>query len=291
MSRLWANDFDRTESYVDQYPKVPWIFLHPVAHWLGDKAGKKRTSTIRKRVTRLLDRAYPSTPVFVIYNLPNRDVGQYSKGGAKSISFYLEYVEDIAIAIDISSPILIFEPDGLPHANEMEPDEKASRLAVMQTAVRLLTGKSKARVYIDVGHSNWLSPKEAADLYNSVCNKRCQGFSVNVSNFRTTEESVTWAKEVSRLSKYRPSFVIDTSRNGNGPYGNEWCNPPGRGLGHFPTENTGIPKCDAFLWIKIPGESDGKRNGGKSAGTFCPKYATELIENSPNYYKKKLEST
>jgi endoglucanase len=61
-------------------------------------------------------------------------------------------------------------------------------------------------------------------------------------------------------------FVIDTSRNGQGPWippphpagdPQDWCNPPGRGLGLRPTADTGQPLIDAYLWIKIPGESDG----------------------------------
>jgi endoglucanase len=82
-------------------------------------------------------------------------------------------------------------------------------------------------------------------------------------------------------------FVIDTSRNGEGPnpmtggpdadmpdylaapfdqpgsvistlQAGNWCNPPGSGLGLAPTANTGVPLVDAYLWVKIPGESDGE---------------------------------
>jgi len=82
-------------------------------------------------------------------------------------------------------------------------------------------------------------------------------------------------------------FVIDTSRNGDGPnpmtggadsdmvnyeaapfdqsagtisslQSGNWCNPPGSGLGLDPTANTGVPLVDAYLWVKIPGESDGE---------------------------------
>ena len=73
-------------------------------------------------------------------------------------------------------------------------------------------------------------------------------------------------------------FVIDTSRNGQGPfhaasYANPpynqptsvittlnnggWCNPPARGLGAPPTANTGVTLLDAYLWVKTPGQSDG----------------------------------
>jgi endoglucanase len=84
-----------------------------------------------------------------------------------------------------------------------------------------------------------------------------------------------------KLCEHRPNdyFVIDTSRNGNGPHGNQWCNPPGRAVGEVPTCDTGEEQCDAFLWIKIPGESDGKLNNGPRAGKFWGEMAEELVKN------------
>jgi endoglucanase len=71
-------------------------------------------------------------------------------------------------------------------------------------------------------------------------------------------------------------FVIDTSRNGQGPWTppagvtwpdpQTWCNPPDRGLGIRPTTNTGNPLADAFLWIKTPGQSDGPCDRGTGTG-------------------------
>jgi endoglucanase len=86
-------------------------------------------------------------------------------------------------------------------------------------------------------------------------------------------------------------FVIDTSRNGRGPLnvtpygaapynqpagvlgalnGGNWCNPPGAGLGLRPTANTGVALVAAYLWIKVPGESDGSCDiaGGARAWDF-----------------------
>ncbi|MFI1839917.1 glycoside hydrolase family 6 protein [Streptomyces olivaceoviridis] len=98
-------------------------------------------------------------------------------------------------------------------------------------------------------------------------------------------------------------FVIDTSRNGLGAWTPEpgkytgdpevWCNAPGRGLGPRPTADTGVPLVDAYLWIKIPGESDGSctcNTGGTidpeygvvdpPAGTWWPDQAHALARNA-----------
>jgi endoglucanase len=73
-------------------------------------------------------------------------------------------------------------------------------------------------------------------------------------------------------------FVIDTSRNGQGPWTptpeqatafpdpQTWCNPPNRGLGTRPTADTDNPLVDAYLWIKVPGESDGQCSRGLGTG-------------------------
>jgi endoglucanase len=226
-----------------------------------------------------MERASPGLPVFVVYNLPQRDLGHYSKGGAVSETNYLEFIQAVAEAIGNSSPIIIFEPDALPHSLAMSEFESTARFDSMRTALNILTTKSQALVYVDIGHSNWLDTETAGKLLNKVYVDNLRGFSVNVSNFRTTKESMRWALRVSETAIAK-NFVIDTSRNGHGPYGNDWCNPPARALGHPPTTDTGNELCDAFLWIKIPGESDGKCNGGPRAGRFWPEYARELVTNT-----------
>ena len=99
-------------------------------------------------------------------------------------------------------------------------------------------------------------------------------------------------------------FVIDTSRNGQGPWTPTtsypdpmtWCNPPDRGLGVRPTANTGNNLLDAYLWIKIPGESDGECTRGLGpagstvdpewglidppAGAWFPEMALDLVHNA-----------
>jgi len=77
-------------------------------------------------------------------------------------------------------------------------------------------------------------------------------------------------------------FVIDTGRNGQGawtpgplatyPDPQVWCNAPGRGVGFLPSVDTGHPLVAAYLWVKIPGESDGSCNRGVAGATVDPEW-------------------
>jgi len=270
---FFINNFDRISNYRLEHPAVGKIFEYPVSIWYGVQDG--RVTYPERSIKRLLKRSVPNLPVFVIYNLPGRDMGQHSRGGVGTGAGYLEFIESFCRGISDHRPIVIYEPDALPHLGD-SPTEK---LELMKESLKLLTEKTHALVYIDIGHSNWLSVEQADKLLSAVSNPKIRGFALNTSNYRSTKESMDFGLQVCEL---RPNdyFVIDTSRNGNGPFGNEWCNPPGRSLGNLPTCCTGNNKCDAFLWIKVPGESDGKCNGGPRAGHFWPEMAEKLISAS-----------
>ena len=270
--------YDRAGKHAKQYPQSSRIFDYPISYWYGERKGKKIKDLI-KRVNRLMKRCDPDLPVIVIYNLPDRDIGQHSMGGSDCHREYFDFVEEIALGIGTAEPIVIFEPDAIPHSTIMEPKQAQQRLETMRGALVLLNQLCNARVYVDVGHSNWLDPVHAAKLLNTVATPEIAGFSVNVSNFRSTPESIVWANQVAEHTPHK-HYVIDTSRNGSGPWGSEWCNPPGRSLGTPATTDTGEDLCDAFLWIKVPGESDGACHGGPRAGRFWPEYASKLVENT-----------
>ena len=276
---FWINDFDRIKNYREKYPLASTIFEYPQAFWYGDNP-KKPKKWMEKSIQRLLKRAAPQLPVFVMYNIPNRDVGQYSKGGAKTRERYIDFVERFAKGIGDTEAIIIYEPDALPHSTLLDKEEQEWRLELMKESLNILTNNCNGIIYVDVGHSNWLSPEVVSDLLNRVSNPKIRGFSVNSCNYRSTKECVKWARKICSIRK-NDYYVIDTSRNGQGPLDDEWCNPPQRGLGEPPTTNVQHMKCDAYLWIKIPGESDGKCNGGPKAGKFWGEQAEELVK-----YKK-----
>lgn len=274
---FWVNDFDRIKNYKEKYPLASKIFEYPQSFWYGDNP-KKPKKHMEKSIRRLLNRAHPQLPIFVIYNIPNRDVGQYSKGGAKTREGYIDFIHRFAKGIGEDSPIIIYEPDALPHSTLFSEEDQEWRLDLMKESLEILTENCNGIIYVDVGHSAWLSPEVVSDLLDRVSNPKVRGYSVNSCNYRETKECLKWGRKICKL---RPNdfFVVDTSRNGNGPINNEWCNPHDRALGEFPSTNTSFQKCDAYLWIKIPGESDGKCNGGPKAGKFWPTSAEKLVIN------------
>jgi endoglucanase len=126
-----------------------------------------------------------------------------------------------------------------------------------------------------------------------------QGIAVNVASFHSTADETRYGDSMlAALSKVGipgKHAVIDTSRNGVGPIASgtnpngapDWCNPPGRAVGKRPTTSTGDNRVDAWLWIKPPGESDGKCHPGDPSGWF-QSYALDITQRAIN---KKIIST
>ncbi len=106
-----------------------------------------------------------------------------------------------------------------------------------------------------------------------------QYYPATPGDFSTWDLSTQWYAANLGTAVATTHFMIDTSRNGQGPNnmsayaaapynqpasavstlaGGNWCNPPGSGLGLAPTAKTGVPLLDAELWVKTPGESDGQ---------------------------------
>ena len=222
-------------------------------------------------------------PVMVLYDIPYRDCGQYSTGGADA-SGYESEVNDFAAAIGSRRAAVILEPDALSLTSCLSADQLAQRFQLLSYAVARFKQSPSTAVYLDIGHPDWLTPQEAADNLAKADVAGADGFSLNVSNFYTDQQNIDYAGQIASALEaqygiYGKHAVIDRSRNGNGSDG-QWCNPPGMALGYLPTTNTGTPLVDAFLWIKEPGGSDGTCNGGPSAGTFWPQYALGLAQNA-----------
>jgi endoglucanase len=136
-----------------------------------------------------------------------------------------------------------------------------------------------------VDYGTWISDciaivtDSSNPLFNNPSACASQYFPATQSDFSTWGLTTQWYAQNMDGAVASTHFVIDTSRNGDGPANmakyaaapfdqpasvigalssGSWCNPPGSGLGLRPTARTGVPLLDAYLWVKTPGQSDGQ---------------------------------
>ena len=243
------------------------------------------TTTIKNRIAEA--RKEGATMVFAQYGIPNRDNGGGSGGGAKSLAQYKAWVTANAKAIGDYPSVIVVEPDGLHLGLDAE---------CVKAAVQIYRQHCpNAKIYVDAGHSRWKKPAETAKLLMSGGIEQADGFALNVSAFQWTADNLAYGDQViAELKKLNPrlsdkQFVIDTSRNGNGPGVDErgkstWGDPIRAANGGpimngpKPTTATGHPNCAAFLWVKGPGHGD---NRIRKAGSFGGEAWVKHHPNAP----------
>ncbi len=262
----------RTSRPVDAL-QMDKIAAQPEAVWLGgwNQNVANDAANVMKAAA-----AQNTTPIFVAYNIPNRDCGGYSSGGGTPDG-YRSWIRSMAQGIGGRSALVVLEPDSLALTSCLSSSDLNTRYSLLSDAVNVLKNAG-ARVYLDAGHPGWISPGDMAGRLRSAGLAQADGFALNVSNFTDTAENISYGTQISQAAGGK-HFIVDTSRNGLGSNG-EWCNPSGRALGSRPTLNTGSSLADAFLWIKAPGESDGWCNGGPSAGAWWADYALGLAQRA-----------
>ncbi|MEU0074341.1 glycoside hydrolase family 6 protein [Streptomyces sp. NPDC006332] len=250
----------------------------PAALWFADFTPSTITSRVRAVTSG--GAAQGRVPVVVAYTIPGRDCGGASEGGAPDLDAYDAWIDAFAAGLGSGEVVVILEPDSVAQADCLSAGERSRRFASLARAGRVLKAANpRARVYYDAGHSGWNpAAKQAGWLRQAGAASAASSDGVfsNVSNFHRTSDEIAYDRRVLDALGGPAGLgaVIDTSRNGNGaPADGEWCDPPGRGIGRAPTLSTGEDRIDAFLWVKLPGESDGCKG---SPGTFSPSYAYEL---------------
>ncbi len=291
-----GSPFSGREFYSDPYSlaaqnsnrgsEIQLIASQPAGKWFGDW-----NSDIFSDVSKFCSRAassrdsrgQPKIPILVAYNIPNRDCGGYSSGGVSSADSYRDWITRFASGIGNREALVILEPDALPHTTGQCSSLRSSRLALIRSSLAIFRSTApNARVYLDIGHPQWLSTGVAAQLLQSAGVSEAAGFSINVANYVPTSECLRFGSAIAK--QIGKSFVVDTSRNGKGPMNGGYCNLPGKAIGERSTGDTGNNYADAFVWVKLPGESDGNCNGAMpQAGQFFPSYAKELVQNAKQF--------
>jgi endoglucanase len=216
------------------------MILTPQAVWLNGGTPDE----VRQHVSRTMRdaAAAQALPVFVAYNVPFRDCGHYSAGGARDSADYAAWIDGVAAGLGDGHAVVLLEPDGLgfiPYERDgddeaCQPDlegtgltresASAARYAQLAGAVARLERQPALSVYLDGTHSAWLEDREIARRLVKAGVQRAQGFFVNLSNYQSTTDSIDYGTRVceciaSALGTPEPTahFVIDTSRNGRGP--------------------------------------------------------------------------
>jgi endoglucanase len=252
------------------------IATQPQAAWFGDWSGDVR-SAVSAYVSAAA--AAGGVPQLVAYDIPERDCGSYSSGGATSADAYRTWIRAVAAGIGARPAIVVLEPDALAGIGCLSVADQQTRYALLADAVRVLAANPTTYVYLDAGHDAWQPVSTMAQRLQQAGVADAQGFALNVSNFRAQSGLVSYGQAIASALGVA-HFVIDTSRNGLGPAPDgSWCNPPGRALGARPGSPSDF-RLDWDLWVKRPGESDGPCNGGPAAGVFWPDYALGLAQRA-----------
>lgn len=246
-------------------PKAVWL-----GEWYDDPTAAVKT--YRRRAAA----EDGAIPIFVVYDIPHRDCGGFSAGGAASAAEYRAYIDKVAVGLRGGTSVAILEPDALAGIDCLTAQQRDERMALLRYAVKTLSGAG-AKVYVDAGNATWHPVSVMARRLKKVQVGKARGFSLNVANYHSVSDNLRYGDVIAR--QLGSHYVVDTSRNGTGDH-DEWCNDRRAAVGPQFTTATGSQYADAFIWVISPGGSDGPCHGGPEAGIFWPAYALELAHHA-----------
>jgi endoglucanase len=284
-SSLWVNPASHARTTADAWratrpadaAQMEKLAAQPQARWFGNWNTSIQADV--DAATTLMARS-GTMPVFVAYNIPQRDCGGLSGNNAMTADGYRAWIAAFANGIGARKAAVILEPDALAGMDCLTSADQQLRVELLSYAVQTLHAKGSIAVYLDGGNPYWHSASTMASRLTSAGIALAQGFSLNVSNFFNTSDNVSYGNQIAQLTGGK-HFIVDTGRNGLGATADkQWCNPDGRSLGERPTTQTGLAYVDAYLWIKTPGESDGACSGAPGAGAWMPEYALGLAQRA-----------
>ncbi len=162
----------------------------PQAVWLTGGTASQVSATIETTLREA--RIERAVPVMVLYNIPGRDCGSYSAGGAENTADYEAWIDAVAEAIGSREVIIVLEPDSLADlpsdcgynpSQVNVPQATADRFTQINYAITKLETGEKTLVYIDAGNSHWQAVPTIAIRLVQAGIQSAQGFFTNVSNF------------------------------------------------------------------------------------------------------------
>lgn len=250
--------------------RIDALVEQPIAEWLLNDSNET-FRTLQETLNR--SEADHTVPVFVAYDIPNRDLGGHSAGGEADAQAYSEWIERVSETIAGNDAIVILEPDAVAQLPDMNDVAARERVTILADALDTFQANQNTAVYLDIGNSAWLTPEEVAEYMKHIADQAesdIQGVSLNVSNFRPEHETRQYALAVQKAYGQQLYIMIDNSRNGAAAAmkPKDWCNPAEQRLGS--ADHTYDPTSPVEVtFIKAPGESDGKcGTSSLGAGAF-----------------------
>lgn len=237
----------------------------PTALWLDNIAALEKVPTWLEDAERDgKENGAPVVPVFVVYNLPNRDCAAKSSNGELKIEedgerrYREDYIDRLAALFQAhpeQPAVAIIEPDSLPNlVSNLGVERCAVSAQVYKHSVAYAIAKLSlphVSLYLDAAHGGWLgweaNRRRTVAIFKEVLDmaggpERIRGFATNVSNVNpltgtdnnrlestnpTPNEHLyvsAFAETLAQAGIHNMGFIIDTSRNGRSGIRTVWGN-------------------------------------------------------------------
>lgn len=288
VSGYFVNPHSQVQNYINANPndpniaKLQKVASQPTAIWLTGGTPDEVETQIRD----VIATAAGKQVTFVIYNIPHRDNGGQSAGGAADEASYYAWLGRIDAVLDsLGNPkvTLIMEPDAIGFAVQQNDYKRTEWVSV---GVQILTQHISRTVYLDV--AMWADLSSTAGILAGVDNmakriffmktsqglKNVTGFALNTSGYNIDSVCHTFGEVLVRAAGWG-KYIVDTSRNGAVTQAGVWENAPGWKIGALPHTQMLTSTFDGNWWVKLPGESDGADNGAPQAGQL---YYQQLVD-------------
>lgn len=316
---LWVNPSAQSMIAAAEY-RAKTDKVSKIRAWVYEQIAKVATavwctsSTGESFVASVLAKSPDQVKVLCIYNVPFRDSGGDSGGGAADVTAYQRWTDAIARAIAAfmgAHPdgvvMVMVEPDGLAMMidDNYSVVDAAVRIECIRYAVRAYKAAG-ARVYIDGGDSGWFYGREdeMADALRDAAVLESDGIVTNVSHFRTTATSYAYLETLfGHLGSSTLRGYVDSCRNGAGPKPSRpghsskagWCNPHDVAFGQPSTLKPRVslyPRLDGIGYIKGPWASDGfmcptgREGAAPEAGKRYDENVMAMYDRSTKYFER-----
>ncbi len=239
------------------------VAKQPTAIWLDRIAAVDRVPpALAAAAQQAAAQGQPRVPVFVVYDLPNRDCAAHASAGelraeAEGEQRYRSEFIDVIAGEFARHPeqriVAILEPDSLANlATNMNVPKCAESADLYKRSIAYAIATlslPNVYLYIDAAHTGWLgwdgNRSAMAAIYHEVLElaggtDRIRGFATNVSNYNALDGNWGWKLEssnpcpseycyVEKLNETLEAagirgkgFLVDTSRNGVAEARTQW---------------------------------------------------------------------